>query len=211
MRPALRLFATLQKAQYLEAGAPTGLTGLRTANSPRSQLLYLYNSTLDRLKQFPEHSVYRQSTEALTRHRMHIIEQVKPEGLDAWQSRVAHLVDEHPEAFKKIEGLHGHNIVYAPRAAPTVGDEARVKAAYRAKPIQEGPQLEDEVASRGKEMARDMFAERASSLQIEPEPPMTIAQVSQVEQEIGAGLIEEVIAVAESEWRLAETLAESKV
>merc|ERR1712137_405561 len=100
MRSALRLFATLRSTQYLEPGTPTGLAGLLTANSPRSQLLYLYNSTLEKLKQFPEHSVYRQSTEALTRHRMNIIESVRPEGLDAWQSRVAHLVEDHPAAFK---------------------------------------------------------------------------------------------------------------
>lgn len=211
MRPALRLFATLRSAQYLEPGAPTGLTGLLTANSPRSQLLYLYNSTLEKLKQFPEHSVYRQSTEALTRHRMGIIESVRPEGLEAWQSRVAHLVDEHPAAFKKIEGQHGHNIVYAPTAATETSDEERIKAEYRAKPLQEGPQLEEDVKGRAEQMQRDTVAEQASALSIEAEPPLSLAQVSQVEQEIGAGLIEEVIAVAESERNLVDTLAQSQV
>lgn len=211
MRPAFRLFASVQKAQYLEAGTPTGLTGLLTANSPRSQLLYLYNSTLQKLQQFPEHSVYRQSTEALTRHRMSIIESVRPEGLDAWQNRVAHLVNDHPEAFKKIEGQHGHNVVYAPSADRTKSDEEQVKQDYRAKPIQEGPQNEEDVANRGQQMARDPVAEQAMALRIEPEPPMTIAQVQHVEQEIGAGLIEEVIAVAENERNLVDTMAENKV
>ena len=211
MRPALRLFATLQKTHYLEAGAPTGLTGLLTANSPRSQLLYLYNSTLEKLKQFPEHSVYRQSTEALTRHRMNIIESVRPEGLDAWQSRVAHLVKDHPEAFKKIEGKYGHDIVYATGRDPNVGDEAKVKAEYKAKPFLEGPREEDEVSDRGAQMARDEVTERATELSIEPEPPLSMAQVSQVEQEIGAGLIEEIIQVAENERDLVDSLAENKV
>lgn len=211
MRPALRLLAAVQKTQYLEAGAPTGLTGLFTANSPRSQLLYLYNSTLDKLQQFPEHSVYRQSTEALTRHRMNIIESVKPEGLDAWQSRVAHLVESHPKAFKRIPGQHGDNIVYAPSAAPVVSDEQRIKEEYRAKPGLEGPRLEEEVKGRFEALRQDVVAQRERALEIEPEPPLSMAQVSQVEQEIGAGLIEEVIAVAESERRLVDTLAESKV
>lgn len=211
MRPALRLLATLRRGQYLQPGTPTGLTGLLTANSPRSQLLYLYNSTLEKLQQFPDHSIYRQSTEALTRHRMSIIESVRPEGLEAWQSRVAHLVESHPKAFKKIEGQHGYNIVYAPSEAPVTNDEQRVKEAYRAKPNLEGPQLEQDVASRGRELARDLMKEEASALSIESEPPLSVEQVGEVEQAIGAGLIEEIIAVAEGERRLVDTLAESKV
>ncbi|KAG9622147.1 hypothetical protein KCU64_g20939, partial [Aureobasidium melanogenum] len=66
MRASSRLLA--QASRFLTPGAPTGLTGVLTHAAPRSTLLYLYNSTLDKLKQFPEHSVYRQSTEALTKH-----------------------------------------------------------------------------------------------------------------------------------------------
>ena len=57
---------------------------------------------MDKLKQFPEHSIYRQSTEALTKHRMSIIEKVKPAGLEEWQGRIQKVVDNHPEAFRKI-------------------------------------------------------------------------------------------------------------
>lgn len=211
MRASLRLLATLQKTQYLEAGTPTGITGLLTANSPRSQLLWLYNSTLDKLKSFPDHSVYRQSTEALTRHRMNIIESIRPEGLDAWQSRVAHLVNEHPAAFKRIEGQHGSNIVYAPSQDTTQTVDQRIKADYKSKPNLEGPQNEEDVATRGQQMSKDLVAEDATALMVEPEPPLTTTQVQQLEQEIGAGLIEEVIAVAESERNLVDTLAENKV
>lgn len=101
MRPTLRLFANVKPARYLEPLAPTGLTGLVTHPSPRPTLIYLYTQTLEKLKQFPESSAYRQSTEALTRHRLSIIESTKPPGFDEWLQRVQKLVAENPEEFKK--------------------------------------------------------------------------------------------------------------
>jgi NADH dehydrogenase (ubiquinone) 1 alpha subcomplex subunit 5 len=88
MRAAARLFASVKPGQFLEAGAPTGLTGLLTHPSPRSSLIYFYTTTLDKLKQIPESSVYRQSTEALTKHRLQIVEQSKPAGWDEWQATI---------------------------------------------------------------------------------------------------------------------------
>ena len=100
MRPSLRLLAIVKPGRYLEAGNPTGLTGLLNHPTPRSTLLYLYGSTLDKLKGFPDHSVYKQSTEALTRHRMKIIESIKPEGFEQWQQRASELVEKNLDAFK---------------------------------------------------------------------------------------------------------------
>ncbi|KAI7524568.1 hypothetical protein KC343_g21369, partial [Hortaea werneckii] len=121
MRPALRLLAVASKpaSKFLEPGAPTGITGLFTHSAPRSTLLYLYSSTLEKLQTLPESSVYRQSAEALTRHRMSIIERVKPAGLAEWQTRVAQTVDAHPEAFRKIpittqSGEKEYNVVWKP-------------------------------------------------------------------------------------------------
>src|SRR4051812_37862633 len=88
MRAAARLLASVKPSQFLEVGAPTGLTGLLTHASPRSTLLFHYHSTLDKLKQIPESSVYRQSTEALTKHRLKIIEGSKPQGWDQWQEKI---------------------------------------------------------------------------------------------------------------------------
>merc|ERR1712093_773337 len=42
-------------------------------------------------------------------------------------------------------------------------------------------------------------------------PPLTSEQVSEIENKIGAGLIEEVIQVAEGELKLVDVLAKSKV
>ena len=98
MRVALRLLAEV-KPKFLEPGAPTGITGLLTHSSPRSTLIYVYSQTLDRLKQIPEHSVYRQSTEALTKHRLKIINDIKPAGWDEWAQRAEEKIKQHPDAF----------------------------------------------------------------------------------------------------------------
>lgn len=107
MRPALRLFANVKAARYLEPFAPTGLTGLVTHPSPRSTLIFLYTQTLEKLKQFPESSAYRQSVEALTRHRLQIVESSKPPGFDEWLQRVKKVVAENPEQFAKARLANG--------------------------------------------------------------------------------------------------------
>jgi len=45
----------------------------------------------------------------------------------------------------------------------------------------------------------------------EPEPQLTADQISELETKIGAGLIEEVIQVAENELKLVDTMAQAKV
>lgn len=107
MRAASRLFASVKPGQFLEAGTPTGLTGLLTHNSPRSTLLYLYNSTLDKLQHIPESSVYRQSTEALTKHRLNIIEAAKPPGWDEWAQKIQQQVAEDPKGFATTQTSGG--------------------------------------------------------------------------------------------------------
>lgn len=94
MRAASRLLAAVKQGKFLEPGAPTGLTGLYTHPTPRASLIYLYNSTLDKLQKIPESSVYRKSTEALTKHRLAIVEAAKPEGLEAWRERMKKKMEE---------------------------------------------------------------------------------------------------------------------
>lgn len=100
MRTVSRLLASVKPARFLEAGNPTGLTGLYTHAAPRSTLLFLYGSTLDKLKAIPEHSVYRQSVERLIQHRMKIVESITPKGYDEWNIRAKKMVEEHPDMFQ---------------------------------------------------------------------------------------------------------------
>ena len=100
MRVTLRLLAEVKAGRYLRPGHPTGLTGLFNHPSPRSTLIYLYGSTLQKLEALPEHSVYRQSAEAITKHRMQIIKSIKPQGYDEWAQRASETIDKYPEAFR---------------------------------------------------------------------------------------------------------------
>lgn len=114
MKAAARLLANVKAGKFLEPGAPTGLTGLVTHPSPRSTLLYHYHATLDKLQKIPESSVYRQSTEALTRHRLKIIEESKPKGWDQWMEHIQMKIHDDPEAFRFVQTSGGTNII-APR------------------------------------------------------------------------------------------------
>lgn len=99
MRGTFRLFAAVKPARYLVAGSPTGLTGLYTHSSPRSTLLYLYSRTLEKLQAFPESSLYRQSIEALTQHRLRIVESASPPGYEEWAAKARAIARENPRHF----------------------------------------------------------------------------------------------------------------
>ncbi|KAF2717353.1 hypothetical protein K431DRAFT_315865 [Polychaeton citri CBS 116435] len=223
MRAATRLFAAV-KPQYLEPGAPTGLAGLFTHATPRSTLLYLYSATLDKLKTFPESSVYRQSTEALTKQRLSVIESVTPEGLEAWQNRVSGLVEQYPNAFRKVQTSNGSsfNIIY--KDAVSTSSQRGISAAeYNAKSedqthndeskkqrLSSGPKYEDDPEVKRREELIDEDPLPDDVPHIEPEPPLSVDQIGAIENQIGAGLIEEVIQVAEGELKLAGVIGESK-
>ncbi|GAB7348263.1 hypothetical protein MBLNU459_g6253t1 [Dothideomycetes sp. NU459] len=214
MRAALRLLAAVPPQRFLEAGAPTGLAGLVTHATPRSALMYIYHTTLQKLATLPESSVYRQSTEALTRHRLQIVEATKPDGLDAWQQRVSALVEQHPDAFRKVPALADKaqfNYIYKDHASQAMDTEAWDADASLQKPEPEGPRSVTERAGQLAALSRDTGAESAKIPRLEPEPPLTADQISDMEQQIGAGLIEEVIQVAEGEAKLVDTMIESKV
>jgi hypothetical protein len=106
MQPTIRLLA-----RYLEAGTPTGLTGLWTHSTPRSTLLYLYGTTLARLQNVPEASLYRQSVEAVTKHRLALVEAQVPPGYEEWAVKARKLVGESADKFRvtsgRIEGIAG--------------------------------------------------------------------------------------------------------
>ena len=112
MRQTLRLLAQVRKGQFLEANAPTGLTGLLTHPSPRPSLIVLYNQTLSKLAQIPEDSVYRQSAEAVTRHRLKIVQDTKPAGYETWLEKVKKEVEKDPAAYEYLKQADG---TYAPR------------------------------------------------------------------------------------------------
>ena len=120
MKSSTRLLATVKSGRFLTPGNPTGLTGLSTHPAPRAQLLFLYGSTLSKLAQLPEHSVYRQSAEALTRSRLEIVRAQKPEGYEQWLENVQKMIDSHPDKFGK--GTKPEELAIEPRSTSEEDD-----------------------------------------------------------------------------------------
>jgi NADH dehydrogenase (ubiquinone) 1 alpha subcomplex subunit 5 len=112
MRATTRLLASIAKkpsGQFLNSYTPTGLTGLLTHPFPRPTLIQLYNQTLTKLATLPTTSVYRQSVEALTKHRLAIVTAQIPEGYAEWEAEAIKLLEKHPElkesrSIKLVDG-----------------------------------------------------------------------------------------------------------
>ncbi|ORY03648.1 ETC complex I subunit conserved region-domain-containing protein [Clohesyomyces aquaticus] len=215
MRAALRLLASVKPSQFLEPGAPTGLTGLLTHPSPRSKLLYLYSSTLDKLSKLPESSVYRQSTEALTKHRLAVIEAVKPAGWDAYQAKLDMQLADFPDDFHTTATTRGTSIdIDSAEETDFRAPSASWGGEYE-KPNLEGVRTVKERATQAARLSgafKNYNPEKANrATKLDPEPLFTADQVSEIESKIGAGLLEEVIQVAEGEHSLVDVMIEAKV
>ncbi|KAM7195635.1 putative nadh-ubiquinone oxidoreductase [Naviculisporaceae sp. PSN 640] len=221
MRRTFRLLAAVKPARYLEPGVPTGLTGLRTHPSPRGTLLYLYSSTLEKIQAAPEHSLYRQSVEAVTKHRKALVESVVPEGYAAWEEKAAKLIEQHPDLVSLKKNADGSHRVAVPdsegKATFVISHTPRAKDERYAEwdgEVNLGPAPE---GSRTVEERRDVLLQGLNENTMEkevqwvPEPQLTADQISELEHKIGAGLIEEVIQVAEGELKLVDTMLQAKV
>jgi NADH dehydrogenase (ubiquinone) 1 alpha subcomplex subunit 5 len=185
MRQSTRLLAAVQRT--LEPGNPTGLTGLHTLIAPRSTLIHLYSSTLSKLSEIPPSSIYRQSTEALTKKRLAIIESTKPPGFDAWSDRVRYQIEKFREQAaaegKKVdEGLvyGGKEFVMAQMGDQEVdardvewdgkfGDTAE-------QPLTEGPRDDAFRAEEEKMKASEYSRLDTGRIVLEAEPAFTLEQ-----------------------------------
>lgn len=218
MRSTLRLFAKVKSSRYLEPFAPTGLTGLQTHPSPRPTLIYLYTTTLEKLKAFPESSAYRKSTEALTRHRLQIIEETKPPGFDEWLARAKETVAGEPHRFASLRLPDG---TFAAKQQDDGSADPRGKEwdGEGLEPTTEGPTRTPEEEARFNSIMeegyqdelKDTDFDQTELLKWENEPALEADQINDIEQKIGAGLIEEVVQVAEGELKLVDEMAKAQV
>ncbi|KAF9453778.1 Ndufa5, NADH-ubiquinone oxidoreductase subunit [Macrolepiota fuliginosa MF-IS2] len=64
----------LTRPLYQVLKKTTGITGLAVHQNPLPELAKTYESTLSILSTIPQTSVYRQGTEALTRHKLNIVQ-----------------------------------------------------------------------------------------------------------------------------------------
>lgn len=185
MRPTTRLLASIR--QTLEPGNPTGLTGLHTLPAPRSTLIHLYSNTLSQLSKIPASSIYRQSTEALTKQRLAVVQAHKPPGFDAWQDRVSYQIDKYRqdavargESAEETLSFEGSEFVMAQMGENEV-DERDVQWEGTIKDKVPRPWLEGPISAETKEAELKFKAREAKELKkqkviIEPEPPFTMDQ-----------------------------------
>ena len=185
MRSTGRLFATVKSAsKYLEANTPTGLTGLPTHPHPRSALIYNYRTTLNKLTQIPPSSVYRQSTEALTKQRLKIVEETIPEGFDAYLERVKAQIEATPLAYAKLkapDGTFSYAAVAENRPPPWDGETSRLNA------LGEGVNTLTEADKKIKGTEEDIARKEREATEgvlptvddLETEPPLTAEQYVQ--------------------------------
>ncbi|KAF7504228.1 hypothetical protein GJ744_002550 [Endocarpon pusillum] len=210
MRGTLRLLAKVQPSKILEVNAPTGLTGILTHPQPRPALIHTYNQILDKLKALPESSVYRQSTEAITKSRLKIIEDTKPVGYEEWLSRVKAQIEKNPAAYSHVMQKDG-SIAYSEPSETTseVWDGAVREV------LPEGPSTEEMANSKARairaEEERLEVEESQRPSELEQEPPLDADQINDIENKIGAGLVEEVIMVAEGELTLVDEMIAARV
>lgn len=184
MRRTLRLLASVKPtARYLEAGNPTGLTGLFTHPTPRSTLLYLYDTTLDKLKAVPEHSLYRQSVEALTKHRLAVVEAAVPPGYDAWVAKTRQLAAEHPERVDTVDGAWAARVEHGGATfvirKPVKKQDQRYEewdGEIDEGPELEGPRTEEERKDQAVMAERRPLEEAQRQVEWEPEPQLTADQ-----------------------------------
>ena len=171
--------ATVKSAsKFLEPNAPTGLTGVLNHPAPRPALIYTYKQTLDRLREIPKSSVYRQSTEALTKHRLAIVEATKPQGYEKWLERVRKQIEASPTAYSKLlneDGSLGSSKLYVEPVDNWDGVVTRKDAR------QEGTNTMSEAERKGKLVAaevthvdqEDRDGRTPTVEDLEAEPPLT--------------------------------------
>ncbi len=131
--------------------------------------------------------MYRQSTEALTKHRMALVEATKPPGYEEWAARTAKRIADDPEKFSavsssRVDGSHTWQVdrdgkKFLIRHQPP---EVDMREQEWDGEINEGPELE---GPRGEEERRDQVLlatrkplENDGHVEWEDEPLLTADQ-----------------------------------
>lgn len=234
MRASLRLLTA-----RLPGFMPTGVTGILTHPAPRPTLIALYNHTLSLLAQMPPHSIYRQSTENLTKARLEAVRAAVPEGYSAWEEYCRKNNLPTGEADIKTVGAYMRKILsdevnVNPNEGVKLYVEEQLKH-WSAIPwpkeyintVDNYPKQMKEILDANKapriagttDEAAKQYGQEVELAEKEPvdewviqlEPDISAEQVQEIEQKIGEGLLEEVVEQAWAESRCAQAMLEDKV
>ncbi|CUS07284.1 unnamed protein product [Tuber aestivum] len=214
MLPTLRLFAQVG-TQRLAPFSTTGIAGILTHPNPRPALIAVYNHTLSLLSRLPQHSVYRQSTENLTKQRLAIVDSVKPEGWAEYQAAL--------NSQREANGIQGTKDTEF--ELKVVGKQflEMVNRVTTDSPVMQAF-LDKEMGRWGLSPAVDTSDAYARDVDVRveqkgpspevpllpEEPPLYAEQVTELEEKIGAGLIEEVLEQGWNELNLVKEIEEAK-
>ncbi|EPS35430.1 hypothetical protein H072_11179 [Dactylellina haptotyla CBS 200.50] len=212
MRPAVRLLqsakaATTKTTPRLFPFHPTGIAGLPTHPNPRPTLLNVYNATLKKLSELPEESAYRTATEAIVKHRKRVVEEQIPAGFDVWcQDRQKRGLDSQPQYDDGVEAVD----VSKDQILALTGNWEDSQSDDH-----EFVELEDWRKDEIKKARINEWVEKHKKKAPDyegflPEPDLSAEQVIAIEEQIGTGLVEEIIVQAYEEYKLVEVMTESK-
>ncbi|RPA90875.1 hypothetical protein L873DRAFT_1820353 [Choiromyces venosus 120613-1] len=215
MFPTFRLFAQVG-TQRLAPFSTTGITGVLTHPNPRPALIAVYNHTLSLLSRLPQHSVYRQSTENLTKQRLAIVESVKPEGWEEYQAalkseREANGIQGPKDTEFELKVV-GKQFLLMANAVTT---DSPVIQAFLDKEVGRwglSPEVDTSDAyARDVDTPVEQKGPSPEVLFLPEEPPLFAEQVIELEEKIGAGLLEEVLEQGWNELNLVKEMKEAKV
>ena len=144
------------------------------------------------------------------------MEAAEPAGFDEWLARVKKQIEAAPEAYKGMKNADGslsHMKIYQEKSVAWDGEYKRGQA------NQEGTNNLAEAEAKGRKVAEEVeLVDKAAVVgpmpnedDLEVEPPLDADQINEIEVKVGAGLIEEVVQVAEGELLLVDEMLESKV
>ncbi|KAF8460435.1 hypothetical protein BDZ91DRAFT_739320 [Kalaharituber pfeilii] len=224
----LRPTARLLQATPIPPFSPTGLTGLLSHPCPRPTLIAVYNATLTLLNTLPPTSVYRISTINLTNARLNTVASFIPPAIQAYNATHIDPILPALESSAEAAGWPKSKLHAAIAAA-------QIRAAFESlrSTVPENPEgadldaqswlektLRDEERNLGE--ALDVTA-LPNSPEATPtsdatvkipklpvEPALTAEQVSELEQKLDAGLIEEVVNQSMAEMNLVKEMIKDK-
>ena len=115
--------------------------------------------------------MYRQSTEALTRQRLNIVESTKPEGFEAWQQRVQKQIDNLSPSDKEM--LSDPSLIRS--SLEEDHEDKEWGGAPILPPFLEGTRTAEEREAHDKAVKR-AIGKPKPTVELEPEPALTTEQ-----------------------------------
>lgn len=177
----------------MPAFTPTGITGVLTHPHPRPALIALYNHTLNVLATLPSHSIYRQSTENLTKARLEAVRSVTPHGLAEFQAKAGTAESDIRNVAVYMRQALNHHLA---------NTEHQGNKNYVAEELKHWGNIP---------IPANVDTKFEAETGIELEPQLQAEQVEELENKIGEGLIEEVIEEGWGELKCVEVMKEDAV